>query len=151
MVCPHKISDGLAYITIKSRKINAHAQKRKQRAIVFDGVMSAAHYTVSVAAAISDQDYRQAVQADIIPNLFKSTRIEKRCDAVYPGAESLFGKTGCNGDHVLLGDPSINKALTHLIAKRLKRLESKVAGEERESRIGGEFHESAAECLKHEL
>ena len=53
------------------------------------------------------------------------------------GRSPLFRKTGCDGDHVLLGDPRINKALTHFLAKRLKRLESKVAGEKHERRIGG--------------
>src|ERR1700730_13394848 len=104
MGCTHKISDGLAHIRIKCRKVDAHALKGKQRAVVFDGVMRAAHNAISVSAAISDQDDRHAVQADVVPNLFESTRVEKRRNAVYPRAESLVRKTGCDGDHILLGD-----------------------------------------------
>jgi hypothetical protein len=136
MVRPHKISDGLAYITVKGWKVDAHSQEGKQRAIVLDSMMSAAHDAISVTTAIPDQYYRHVVQANVIPDLLKSTRIDKRSNAVHPGAETLFRKTSGNGDHVLLGDACINKAPAHLLAKRLKRLESKVAGEKHESRIG---------------
>src|SRR5580704_7643053 len=115
MVCPHEISYDLADIAIKCRNIDAHSLKGKQRAVVFDSMMSATHDSVSVPAAITDEDYRHAVQADIVPNLLKSARIEKRRNAIYPRTKRLFRKTGCHGDHVLLRDPGIDEALPHLL------------------------------------
>ena len=75
MACSHKIVDCVAHISVKRREICMHALEGKQCAVVFDRVMRTAHYSVPVSAAVSRQNDRHAVQADVIPNLFESSRI----------------------------------------------------------------------------
>ena len=108
----------------------------QQRAVVLDGVMSAAHDSVPVTTAIPDQDHGHTVQTDVVANLLECARIEKWRNTVHPRTQSCLSETSRHGNHVLLGYAGIDKALTHLIAKWLERLKSEIAGEKHESRIG---------------
>ena len=73
----HQVADDLAYIGIKCRQVRADTGKREQHTVVFKCVVRATHDAVSVAAAISDQHHRNAVQAHVVANLLKCARIKK--------------------------------------------------------------------------
>src|SRR5262245_3194190 len=95
-------------------------------------MMSASHDPVTVTTSVANEDNRQIWQTDVVSDLFEGTRIHERRDTVNPGPEASLCEPRCNADHVLFGDPGIDKAGLHLIAKRLKGFEAQIAGQEDE-------------------
>lgn len=92
--------------------------------IVLKCMMGRTHDPISIPSAITDEANRKPVQTDVIAYLLKGAGIDKRGDAVDPRSEPNSAKATCHRDHVLLGNPGIDKPITGHLPQRLQCTET---------------------------
>ena len=84
----------------------------KQRAIVLNGVVRGPHHPVAVASSIAHDADGQIVETDIVANLFKWARVNKRGDAIRPRLQSGTCQARRDRYHVLFRNTCVDESAT---------------------------------------
>ena len=137
-------------VAVERRQVGAQIRQAEERSVVLERVVRGPHHAVSVAASIADQDDGEAVQTDVVANLFEGPGIDERRNAVDPRAETGSRQSRAHGDHVLLGHAGVDEPLPQSVAQRLQGHEAEITGEEHESWTARGVYERLAEDLSHD-
>ena len=111
--------------------------------------MGRTHDAIRIAAAIRQQLHRQAVKADIVADLLERASVAEWRDRVGPGLQSLVAESGCDGDHVLFGDPAIDEARSHRVPQRLQGHEPEIARQKDHPLIARAADKLATQFISH--
>src|SRR5579871_1471535 len=141
--------DRRSHIGPEYRHINIHMEERKEDSVIFDRMVGAAHDTVSIAAAVTDQGYGEVVEADIVPDLFQRTGVNEGGDAVGPGLEALAGKARGHRNHVLFRHPGVDKAGTGGFLKGFQGHKTQVARQKHKIRVRSPLNHGLAKFIPH--
>ena len=141
---------GVGCITVIRRRDHAHVRQRPHQGDVLNRMVGDPCRPISETAAHCDDAHLELVQMRAVAHLLEGTERCEGRDGVAVRPESLERESGCDTEHVRLGDANVDEARRMRVGEFLDDHESQVTGQQHQTRVGaGELGQLVDDCFSH--